>query len=96
MYDVIWSESLWLPDGYTWKDLESTPLTPKTNVTDLCTVPVWVVFILVSRYLFERNVATPVCHLLGIKTSFTNTTKHVCCLEIIIVRIFGAPPNSRI
>jgi len=70
LYETVWSESLWLPVGYTWKDLESTPNRTKSNVNDLCTIPVWVVFTLVTRYLFERNVATPICHHLGIKTTF--------------------------
>jgi len=68
--DLIWWERLWLPVGYTWKDLESTPERTKPDVNDLCTIPVWVIFILTTRYLFERNLATPFCHYLGIKVNF--------------------------
>jgi len=74
--DVFWSESIWLPVGYTWKDLESTPARAKADVNDLCTIPVWVVFVLVSRYLFERNIATPFCHYLGIKVTFREKVKN--------------------
>ena len=68
--DLFWSERVWLPVGYTWKDLESTPDVPKADVYDLCTIPVWVVFVMISRYVFERTIATPFCHYLGIRVTF--------------------------
>lgn len=73
--DVFWSERVWLPVGYTWKDLESTPEVQKANVYDLCTIPVWVLFVLATRYIFERNIATPFCHYLGIRVTFRDKPK---------------------
>jgi len=67
---MFWSESVWLPSGYTWKDLESTEAVKKANVHDLYTIPLWVAFVLATRYLFERYLATPFCGLLGIKVVF--------------------------
>ena len=69
-YDLFWTESIWLPVGYTWRDLESTPALRKAEVKDLCYIPVWVLLILASRYIFERYIATPFCHCLGIKVTF--------------------------
>jgi len=69
----FWSESFWLPDGYTWKDLEPTPEVNKPTFTDLYYVPVIAVIILCIRYIFERFVATPFSLYLGIERSKKST-----------------------
>ena len=74
-YKLFWSEHFWLPVGYTWKDLESTPEVQKADVNDLITIPLWVVFVLLSRYLFERVIATPFCHYLGIRVTFREKSR---------------------
>lgn len=70
-YDLLWSERLWLPVGYTWKDLESTPERQKADIKDLYYTPLWVMLILVGRYVFEKFIATPCCSRLGIKANLT-------------------------
>merc|ERR1712168_185813 len=52
------------------KEMESTEAVKKANVHDLYTIPLWVAFVLATRYLFERYLATPFCGLLGIKVVF--------------------------
>lgn len=66
-YDLFWTESIWLPVGYTWKDLESTPQVRKADIRDLYYTPLYVVLISVSRYAFEKYIATPCCDCIGIK-----------------------------
>jgi len=70
--DLFWTESIWLPVGYTWKDLESTPERQKAEVKDLYYTPIWVFLILVSRYAFEKFIATPCCIKLGIKATLSS------------------------
>lgn len=77
--DLFWSESLWLPVGYTWKDLESTPNRQKADINELYTIPVWVVVMLLGRYIFERNIATPFCHYLGIDVNFDKEKDQPYC-----------------
>lgn len=72
LYNLFWTESIWLPVGYTWKDLESTPERQKSDLKDLYYTPVWVFLILLSRYAFEELIATPLCNKLGIRASVTS------------------------
>ncbi|XP_057292775.1 ceramide synthase 5-like isoform X2 [Hydractinia symbiolongicarpus] len=62
----IWTDSFWLPQGYTWKDLEPTPGVNKPDFYDLYYVPIFAILILCIRYVFERFIATPFCLSLGI------------------------------
>jgi hypothetical protein len=62
----VWNDSFWLPQGYTWADLEPTPGINKPNFTDLYYVPLISIILMAIRFLFERFVAQPFCHYLGI------------------------------
>ena len=50
----VWNESFWLPQGYTWEDLEPTPGVNKPRFSDLYYVPIFATLLLVIRFLFER------------------------------------------
>lgn len=93
MDDILkwfWNEKFWLPDGYSWKDLEPTPGVNKPNFKDLYYSPILAAFILVIRYIFENYLAKPFCCYIGIpqenrkdveenevfETFFTTVTKH--------------------
>lgn len=69
--NVFWTHTFWLPEGYTWKDLEyKSDGIRKPQFTDLYYVPVIAIVLVFIRILFERFIALPFCVYLGI----TNTT----------------------
>lgn len=66
LYETFWTDSFWLPKGYTWNDLKSTPQLKKAEFSDLMILPVLVILLSTFRYLFERSIAKPFCLFLGI------------------------------
>lgn len=53
--DFIWNDDFWLPEGFTWKDLEITPGgVRKPQFGDLYYVPVIALFLVLIRIIFER------------------------------------------
>merc|ERR1712226_802847 len=88
----VWNESFWLPQGYTWADLEPTPGINKPKFSDLYYVPIFATLLLIIRFLFESFIAKPFCYWMGITGSrkkgealeenaicervFTTVTKH--------------------
>ena len=66
LYNWFWSEKIWLPKGYTWKDLESNELRKKAVVKELYLVPVLVIILWIVRFFFEDLLARPFCIWLGI------------------------------
>ncbi|XP_046568275.1 ceramide synthase 2-like [Haliotis rubra] len=66
--DTFWSTQFWLPDGYTWSDIQS-----KDNdvylpqVADINMSLAVGLLMLVVRYLYERLVIVPFAKFLGIK-----------------------------
>ena len=63
----FWTESIWLPVGYTWEDYKSTDTITKAQVSELAIIPVLVLLLTIVRFLFERFVAQRFCLFLGIK-----------------------------
>ena len=53
--DFIWNDDFWLPEGFTWKDLEITPGgVRKPQFADLYYVPIIALFLVLVRIIFER------------------------------------------
>ncbi|XP_074469961.1 ceramide synthase 2a [Sebastes fasciatus] len=90
LYDKIWADWIWFPEGHGWADLtdHDGQVFPKTS--DLwATIPIALCF-LVIRQIFERTVATPFASLLGVsdkqrvraptnpilESHFRSTSKH--------------------
>ena len=63
----FWTESVWLPEGYTWKDYQSTDTLTKAEFKELAFIPVFVLALTALRFLFERFVAKRFCVFIGIK-----------------------------
>ncbi|XP_006804259.1 ceramide synthase 2 [Neolamprologus brichardi] len=67
LHECFWSESLWLPVGLTWADLEDKEGRVYAKASHLyVTLPYALAFLLI-RYLFERWIATPLAVSAGIK-----------------------------
>uniref|UniRef100_A0A3Q3CLW3 Ceramide synthase 3a n=1 Tax=Haplochromis burtoni TaxID=8153 RepID=A0A3Q3CLW3_HAPBU len=67
LYECFWSDSLWLPVGLTWADLEDKEGRVYAKASNLyVTLPYALAFLLI-RYLFERWIATPLAVSAGIK-----------------------------
>ena len=63
----FWNEGFWLPDGYTWADMQPTPGVRKPIIADLYYTPLLAALLLLARLLFENLLAKPFCHFIGIR-----------------------------
>ncbi|KAM9317835.1 ceramide synthase 2 [Pholidichthys leucotaenia] len=67
LYEWFWTDNLWLPVGLSWADLRDRDGRVYAKASHLyVTVPYAFAF-LITRYVFERFIATPLAHLAGIK-----------------------------
>ncbi|CAG0883619.1 unnamed protein product [Darwinula stevensoni] len=67
LHGLLWSESFWLPAGYTWKDVESTPVKPRPQFSDVYLAIPLGLLILAVRILFQSQVFRPLGISLGLK-----------------------------
>ena len=52
---IIWNDDFWLPEGFTWKDLEMKPGGLRhPQFSDLYYVPIIALGLLFIRVIFER------------------------------------------
>ena len=63
----FWTESIWLPEGHTWKEYESTDTVTKAEFKELGLIPFFVLAMTGLRFLFERFIAHPLCVFMGIQ-----------------------------
>ena len=63
----FWTETWWLPEGYTWKDYQSTDTLTKADFRELAIVPFLVLLLTGLRFLFERFIAYRLCVSIGIQ-----------------------------
>ena len=53
--NFIWNDDFWLPEGYTWKDMEIlSDGIRKPQFADLYYVPAIALFLVLIRIIFER------------------------------------------
>ena len=94
MYNWFWSEWFWLPEGFTWKDFQSTATVRKADVNDLKIIPLLVIAISVVRYIFERFIAQPFCKYIGIKSEVVS--KETKVFEIIYQEVTKHPDMKQL
>ena len=77
----FWNYEFWLPHGFTWEDISNMEPNPP-KLSDLYIVPVLTVFILLTRYLFERYIATKFCAMIGIRNPVNTSEAHTICEQV--------------
>lgn len=87
----FWTETFWLPEGYTWKDFESTDALTKAELRDLYYIPLFVALLTAFRFLFEQFFARPFCVFFGIKDKSYERNK-IC--ELVYDTVTKYPKNK--
>ncbi|XP_037539425.1 ceramide synthase 2 [Nematolebias whitei] len=77
----LWWESLWLPEGISWSDLEDNDGRVYAQASQLYAALPCALCLLLVRYLFERYLAMPLANAWGIKDKVRFTAEQNPVLE---------------
>jgi len=93
---IIWNDDFWLPEGFTWKDLEMTPGGIRhPQFSDLYYVPIIALVLLLIRIIFERFIALPFCVYLGITNTTSKYEQNAIC-EKVFKEVTANPKKEHI
>ena len=84
MSDWLWTDSFWLPEGVSFKDMEDVPGFSFPKVSDLYLMPLCAIAFMVIRFLYENLLGKRIARSwFGIKDKEKNTFKRNPYLEKI-------------
>jgi len=78
----FWNHNFWLPQGYTWEDLEVNDGITRPQLSDLYITPFLTILLLCFRYFFERYIALYFCTKIGIKNRIIDLPVNEICNQV--------------